>query len=1253
MASANFFMEFFYPPSLPIVSSLDRLRELLIEHQIVIVAGETGSGKTTQLPKLCLELFHGSRGWIGCTQPRRIAATSVAERVAEELGKHKELVGSKIRFRDKTTPATRIKFMTDGVLLAEIRNDPLLRKYKVVIVDEAHERNLNIDFLLGYLYTLAAKRDDLKLIITSATIDTEAFSAHFHQAPVVIIEGRTYPVEIIYSPPPEDDNEISYLEHCIDVTAEICATSHPGDVLLFLPTEKDIRSCSEILKGRVQTHRILPLFGRLQAKDQRLIFKTHNNPKIVVATNVAETSVTVPGIRYVVDSGLARIGSYHPRSRTMRLPITTISQASCNQRSGRSGRIGPGTCYRLFSEDDFDARAPFSTPEIQRSNLAEVILQMVALNLGDPYHFPFLDPPRRASISEGFRTLRELGALDAKNRLTPYGKLMSSLPIDPVISRIIIEANKFNCLSEIVAIAAALAIQEPRIRPAEKEHLADEAHRRFADPNSDFIGLLNIWKVYHKDHHRFSWSGLKKFCQHNFLSFQRMREWLDLHEQLYRLIGTKKNFRFNLDPGTYENIHRSLLAGLFRQCGRRKKGSLYQGLANREFNIFPGSYLHGKSGNWIIGGSFIETSRLFALSIANIEPEWLEKSCEKLCSYSWANVRYHKKSGRVMADETVALHGLIIASSRMVNYPKRNSKNIPAARQIFIREALVNSQLSGRFDFLNQNLSLLETWQESEHKLRKKDIVIDDEAVFDFYDRQLPAQVYDRSSLRGHIKRHGDSNLYMTETDILLRLPSQKALLDFPPHLPAPNEAIRLNYHFEPGTFADGVTALIPEHLLERITPELFDWLVPGLIVEKTTFLIKGLPKRLRKNLIPVNDTVALVLDSLDMYQGNFLQKLSAAILNRHKINIRREDWPQSLPPHLIMHFQVVNSSGKVVMRGNDFSTLLKQFRSGADHGSLMVSPRDQTLMDSLRDRIFNSWDFGAYPERIPLLATGDMIGGYLFCGIRSMPEKQGVMLHYYPSREEADCATRAGMNYLVRLDLKPKFKQLAQHCKVTFSGPSSIWLTTFFRGPAQTCESVLNFIISSFLSVTPQEMLNQETYKSQIDKIGKMDVFNAGREIIDKVLFVLRQRKETYDLIVKYEQLAKKSGGLDATLYEDLYNQLATILPSDFLDHFSLSDLDSCGRYLKSLAIRSERAYNNPGKDLEKRKKLNAHQQNIERFMEKFDDLGPECLEKIDNYKKMLAELRISLFSPEIKTTISVSEKKLVQAWKDLTTGC
>lgn len=1246
-------MSFFYPSSLPISDSIERLRELITNHQVVIVAGETGSGKTTQLPKLCLELFYHSKGWIGCTQPRRIAATSVADRVAEELGEEGPLVGSKVRFQDRTTRGTRIKFMTDGVLLAETKNDPLLQNYKVIIIDEAHERNLNIDFLLGYLHTLLAKRRDLKLMITSATIDTEAFAAHFYNAPVAIIEGRTYPVETVYSPLPDDENELTYVEHCIEVTAEVCSTRPPGDLLVFLPTEKDIRTCCDILKGRLTSHRILPLFGRLQAKDQKLIFQTHKQPKIVVATNVAETSVTVPGIRYVIDSGLARIGSYHPRSRTMRLPIDRISQASCNQRAGRSGRIGPGVCIRLYSEDDYGSRETFSVPEIQRSNLAEVILQMVALNLGDPHRFPFLDPPRKASIHEGFRTLKELGAIDGQNQLTSYGKIMSSMPIDPVVSRIILEANKYRCLTEIVIVAAALAIQDPRIRPAEKTQQADDAHRRFADPNSDFMALLNIWKEYHRDNHGFSWSGLKRFCQQHYLSFQRMREWLDLHEQLHRLTGRHRKFRFNTEPATYEQIHRSLLAGLFRQCGRKKKGSLYQGVGNRELRIFPGSYLYAKGGDWIIGGSFIETSRLFVLSAANIEAEWLETSAKRFCSYSWTNVRYQKKTGRVMADETVALNGLIIAAARAVNYPQRDKKNLPAAREIFIREALVNNHLTGRFDFHCKNLELIRKWQESEHKLRKKDIVIDEDKIYDFYDERLVAEVYDRSSLIRHIKGHGDADLHMTQADILLRVPDKSDLLDFPPSFPEPHQRIKLSYNFEPGAADDGVTAIVPEQLLDTLDPDLFDWLVPGLIVEKATFLIKGLPKRLRKRLIPVNHTVALLLDSMEMYRGNFLRKLSTAILNRYRMTVRMEDWPRNLPLHLIMHYRVVNSSDKVVMKGNDCRSLLNEMKSSPEDAPRKISRQDQSLLDDLEKRIFTIWEFDSYPPRIATHGPGAEVRGYLFGAIQPVPEKKGVVFRYFPNKEKADRVGLRGLCYLIRLQFKPQFSQLVKYCRTSFSGPSTVWLTAYVKGTEKSCDTLIDFVIKSLLENNEVPIATAEDFHSQIDKIRQIDLYNYGKRIIDRILFVLRQRREAADLIAKYEKLSKASKSLDIELFTDLNYQLEQIVPADFLDIFSLDNLDDCSRYLKSLAIRCERAYHNPQKDLEKRIKLTFHQKNVERYRTKLPELDRECRSKFHDYSRMLAELRISLFSPEIKTSMPVSEKKLSEAWKEFSSNC
>lgn len=1145
--------------------------------------------------------------------------------------------------------------MTDGVLLAETRSDPLLKKYRAIIVDEAHERNLNIDFLLGYLHTLLKKRSDLKLIVTSATIDTAAFSRHFGNAPIHEIAGRTFPVDIRYQPPDDEDSEESYVDRCIEAVTEICTTRPPGDILVFLPTEKDIRSCCEVLDGRVRTHTTLPLFGRLQLKDQQRIFKSHNRPKIVVATNVAETSLTVPGIRYVVDTGLARIGSYHARSRTMRLPVAKISQAACNQRSGRSGRIGPGLCIRLFSENDYTGRDQFSTPEIQRSNLAEVILQMISLELGDPYAFPFLDAPRRAAIREGYRTLEELGAISGSKTLTANGKIMAGLPIDPVISRIIIEANRLNCLTEILIIAAALAIQDPRIRPADKEQQADTAHRSFAEGRSDFLVLLTIRNRYHTENNGFSWSGLRKSCATHFLSFQRMREWLDLHDQLRKLIQRRKQFSFNDQPASYEALHRSLLSGLFRQCARRKKGNLYQGLGNRELRIFPGSLQYNKSGDWVFGGSIIETSRLYIMLAATIEPEWLEQSAESYCSYSWTNIRYQKKSGRVIADETVTLHGLVLVSNRQVNYPRRKKKNIAPARELFITSALVESQLSGRFSFYEKNTRLIRKWQESEHKLRKKDIVIDERTIFDFYDRTLPAHVCDRSTLIRHIKKHGEADLVMSESDILLRVPDEKDLLDFPSHLPHTDAQIALSYSFDPGTEHDGVTASIPEHMIDHIDPDMFDWLVPGLIVEKTTFLFKGLPKRLRKQIIPVNNSVALVLDSLEMYHGNYYQQLAGALLKRYKITVRSDEWPTDLPTHLNLHYRIIDASGKTLMQGSDLNALLDRCHdSPRDESGLSLRRKDRELIDSLKNAVFTTWEFDSYPDRIGLYLPDNQIGGYLFAALTPCPDRQGVQLRYYPSRTEARSVGMSGLCFLIRVRYKTAFKQLAKHIKISFSGPSTVWLISFLGSSAKTNEAMITFIVKSMIPhQESQPMISGDHYESLVNELEGVNIYQSGVTIIDAVLDTLRRRQAVVEAISRYETLSGKSGAVDRELFEDLKNQCAEILPDDFLLRFTSTDLESCSRYFKSLAIRCERAYSNPAKDREKRQRLAGFERKLQDQRGRSTRLSIECSEKLVQYERMLAELRISLFSPELKTTMKVSEKRLAKLWESFSSGC
>ena len=615
-------MKYFYPDNLPIIDHKDIIIESIIRHQVIVIAGDTGSGKTTQLPKMCLEALPENQLLIGCTQPRRIAASTVAARVAEELGTAGDTVGYKIRFHDYTTPSTKIKFMTDGVLLAETRQDRLLSGYGVIIIDEAHERSLNIDFLLGYIKQLLLRRNDLKVIITSATIDTEAFSKHFNDAPIITVSGRTYPVTVRYNPPEEDvtGEKDSELEHCVLTICNLFSSEPRGDILVFFPTERDIRDCCHLLEKKISQAVILPIFGRFPAGDQKRIFQNFSQVKIVVATNVAETSVTVPGIRYVVDSGLARISYYNVRAKTTSLPVSRISRASCDQRKGRCGRVAPGLCIRLYSEEDFNDRPEYTQPELKRSNLAEVILQMISLDLGDPEKFPFLDPPFKNAIREGYRMLRELGAIDDTMRLTKRGRIMADLPIDPCIARIIIEAKENNCLREIKIISSALAIQDPRIRPADHEKEADTAHKEFGHPHSDFMVLLNIWNQFHNvENNTKSWSKLKKYCASHFLSFQRMREWFDLHTQLSRIVDRREGFSDNSSDASYEQIHKSFLAGFLRNLARKKQGNLYQGTHNKELMIFPGSHQFTKGGQWLVAASFIETSRLYALTVATIE----------------------------------------------------------------------------------------------------------------------------------------------------------------------------------------------------------------------------------------------------------------------------------------------------------------------------------------------------------------------------------------------------------------------------------------------------------------------------------------------------------------------------------------------------------------------------------------------------------------------------------------------------------
>jgi ATP-dependent helicase HrpA len=1248
-------MFFNYPATLPATHHRDEIISALRSNQVVVVAGDTGSGKTTQIPKMCLEYLQTSSGLIGCTQPRRIAAQTVSDRVKEELEEDSYLVGYKIRFRDRTDSRTRIKFMTDGVLLAEARRDPHLSKYDLLMIDEAHERSLNIDFLLGHLKNILPKRPDLKVIITSATIDTHAFSAHFSNAPIINIAGKTYPVEVRYSPPEEDEygDSENYIENCVGVVSRTLQREHPGDILVFLPTERDIRTCTELLKKKLSSAEILPLFGRLHSADQKKIFQPARQTKIVIATNVAETSITVPGIRYVVDSGLARIPFYNFKAKTNSLPIQKISQASCDQRMGRCGRVGPGICIRLYEEDDYLSRDEYSIPEIKRSNLAEVILQMRSFKLGDPYDFPFIDPPHPTAIKEGYRHLNELGAINDSKNLTHIGKIMASMPIDPCISRIVIEAASNNCLKEIVVVATVLAIQDPRIRPAEHEKVADEAHKKFAHPLSDFLSFLNIWNDFHHVKAKTSWSRLKKFCKANFLSFQRMREWIDLHDQMLRIIESHKQFSLNSQEASYDDIHKSLTSGFLRNIALKKKDNLYLGPSGKEVMIFPGSSLFQRGPQWLIASSFMETNRLYALNIASIQPEWLESLASRLCKYSWSEPRYHKKSGQVLANEQVSLFGLVIVRSRKVNFAKTNKKNSLEARSIFIQSALVEGNLNGSYPFLHHNNVLRNKWENVEDRLRSKDILVSDEVIYSFYNRELPEQVFDRSSLNRFLKKHRSKKaLFLDEKNIVNRHPDGKELADFPPALNVGSYTFKLSYLFDPANEADGVTVRIPVELADILQPDIFEWIVPGLLREKTTVILKGLPKKIRKQFVPLNDTVDRILDDIELYKGSFYRAVEASIFKQFNITINSSDWPEFIPQHLRMRFEFFDFTGTIVSSGREFSQTLNINKTLPAITKQDAAPQELDAIKRWESIVTKVWAFDGLPEKLPVLSKTNDIAGYLYPAVHPLADQQAVTIRFGAKLDQVKRDNRQGMRYLFRLQFSQQFKSLKKMCSTTLSGPSSLWLVEFFQAKAEAVETLLNFTLDTLFATNRGTIPSSDEYNALISKIQHENLYDQGKRICDTVMALLRQRREVLSEIHRHQELARQSKTHTNTIYQEYKDLLDDILPINFMDTMTFSDLEDCQRYMKSLLIRIRRAHSDYGKDRRKAEHLVQHIRNIETLKEK-EHLSEECLEMIQEYQKAIQEWRLSIFSPEIKTKFSVSAKILEKTWHEILRVC
>jgi len=1250
-------MNFFYPENLPIADNKQSIIEAIINNQVVVIAGDTGSGKTTQLPKMCLEALPDNNLLIGCTQPRRIAASTVAARVAEELGDAGDMVGYKIRFHDYTTPATKIKFMTDGVLLAETRQDRLLSKYGVIIIDEAHERSLNIDFLLGYIKQLLRRRKDLKVIITSATIDTEAFAKHFNDAPIITVSGRTYPVTVRYNPAQEDvsGEKDGELEHCVQTVCDLFHRETRGDILVFLPTERDIRDCCRLLEGKIFQAVILPIFGRLPASDQRRIFQNFNQVKIVVATNVAETSVTVPGIRYVIDSGLARISTYNVRAKTTSLPVSRISRASCDQRKGRCGRVAPGICIRLYSEEDFLDRPEYTLPELKRSNLAEVILQMISLDLGDPEKFPFLDPPYKNAIREGYRLLRELGALDEKMQLTARGRIMADLPIDPCIARIIIEAKENNCLREIKIISAALAIQDPRIRPADHEKEADTAHREFGHPHSDFMVLLNIWHQFHDvQNSTKSWSKLKKYCTTHFLSFQRMREWFDLHTQLTRILDRREGFVDNLADASYEQIHKSFLAGFLRNLAIKKQGRLYQGTHNKELMIFPGSHQFTTGGQWLVAAAFLETTRLYALTVATIESEWIEAVAAHLCKYSWSNAHWQKKTGQVIADEKVSLFGLIIAAGRKVNYGKRNKKNISEARDIFIESALVAGQLNGSYHFLDHNLALIQKWQDAEEKLRVRSIVADELTLHAFYAERIPHDVYDQTTFNRFLKKKRNTSfLLMQDDDVLLRRLEEKELVDYPPTFSLGSMQLRLEYHFEPGSERDGVTFRLPFDFAATVAADAFEWLVPGLLQEKLTFLLKALPKGIRKNLVPISDTVNRLLDDMEYGRGSLYSALETSILKMFTLLIRRSDWSDNLPPHLQPRFLLFDAAGQELCAGRKLRELLaKQKANRSSVQGPTLGGAEQEVVQRWEGSSHTTWNFSGLPDTVPTYTPQGEIAGLLYPVLIAQPESGCVMLTFEKDKRVATKLNRQGNLYLYTLQFSNQYKSLKKLCTTALSGPSSIWLMNIGQTRKEVIARLLDCILCALFGPIPGEIVTEAIFLKNIKAIEARGFYAAGQEICHGLMALVRKRRTALDAIGK---IFAQNGKLRFPSWKeaDFQAHLNDIFPVDLLLDTEPLDIQNIDRQLQSLLIRLERFHANPAKDGQKSAQLQPYLEKLHQIMDKKDELPEEADEQLLRFQDLVNEYRISLFSPEIKTRTPVSPKKLDQQWNVTLAKC
>ncbi|MEU1900107.1 ATP-dependent RNA helicase HrpA [Nocardiopsis dassonvillei] len=1236
--------ELSYPESLPVSSRRDDIAEAIRDHQVVIVAGETGSGKTTQLPKICLELGRGVMGTIGHTQPRRLAARTVAERIAEEIGTPLgETVGYKVRFTDSSSDSTLVKLMTDGILLAEIQHDRMLRQYDTLIIDEAHERSLNVDFLLGYLKQLLPRRPDLKVVITSATIDPERFSRHFDDAPIVEVSGRTYPVEVRYRPiseeilDPEEKNpgggtDRDQTQAILDAVDEL-GREAPGDVLVFLSGEREIRDTAEALeKRKLPGTEVLPLYARLSTSEQRRVWSSHSGRRIVLATNVAETSLTVPGIKYVIDPGTARISRYSHRTKVQRLPIEAVSQASANQRKGRCGRVSEGICIRLYSEEDFLSRPEYTDPEILRTNLASVILQMAALGLGDVAAFPFVDGPDHRQIKDGVNLLNELGALHpdesgGKRRLTPMGRRLAQLPIDPRLGRMVLEAEERDVLGEVLVITAALSIQDPRERPTDKQQQAQQAHARFTDKESDFLAYLNLWNHLREKQRELSGNQFRRLCREEYLNYLRVREWQDIHGQLrqvLRSMGVEVPHPREeaADP---RGVHMSLLAGLLSHVGLKDpEKHEYLGGRGARFAVFPGSALFKKQPRYVMVAELVETSKLWGRMVARIEPEWAEELAGDIVKRSYSEPHWERKRGAVMAFERVTLYGVPIVVQRKVSYGRIDPE---LSRELFIRRALVEGDWETRHHFFHDNRKLLDEVEDLEHRVRRRDIVVDDETLFQFYDARLPDSVVSAAHFDSWWKKARRTEpelLDFTREELINEGAGAISEDDYPDVWRQGEFTFPLSYQFEPGSDSDGVTARVPVKFLNQVEDTGFDWQIPGLRDELVTALIRSLPKPLRRNFVPVPDNAARALAGLAPYEGPLTAALAVELTRMAGERIAPGDFQlDRVPDHLRITFRAVDDRGRTLAESKDLEKLRAKLK-----------PRLREAISAeakgVEKKGLTSWDFGPLEQTLERKALGPKVKGYPAL----VDEGDSVAIRIFDTRPEQRAAMWAGTRRLLLLTVP----SVANVVSKGLNNPDKLALADNPHGSIRRMlDDAEAAAVDHLLAREGGPVWNGEDFAKLADRV-RADLGDTLAEILDRSARVL----------VLWRKVSKKVKGTTSLAVlpslNDVQGQLGDLVGEGFVTRTGLARLDDLHRYLRGVEYRLNKLPENPRRDQVNMSKVEQMRQAVAKLRGSLPP-GRAADPDVAELRWMLEEYRVSLFAQELRTAYPVSDKRILKA--------